>query len=95
MDQDELVGWGLVVAWVVVVAGLVGAIIATKRERRRAEHERLVLLDQRHRMEGDRLNSLERSIEAIAMELERVSEGQRFVTKLLAESRVLSATTSR
>lgn len=33
----------------------------------------------------DRLDRIERSVEAIALEVERVSEGQRFVTKLLAE----------
>jgi len=35
---------------------------------------------------GDRLERLERGMEAIAIEIERVSEGQRFVTKLLSES---------
>lgn len=33
----------------------------------------------------DRLTRMEQSIEAIAVEMERVGEGQRFVTKLLAE----------
>lgn len=33
----------------------------------------------------DRLDRIERSVEAIALEVERVSEGQRFVTKLLAD----------
>lgn len=33
----------------------------------------------------DRLDRIERSVEAIALEVERVSEGQRFVTKLLVE----------
>ncbi|MBX9928104.1 MAG: hypothetical protein K2X99_04250 [Gemmatimonadaceae bacterium] len=32
-----------------------------------------------------RMERLERGIEAISVELERVGEGQRFVTKLLAE----------
>ncbi|HUQ47116.1 MAG TPA: hypothetical protein VM053_02605 [Gemmatimonadaceae bacterium] len=34
-----------------------------------------------------RLERMERGIEAIAIEVERISEGQRFVTSLLAESR--------
>lgn len=34
-----------------------------------------------------RLERMERGIEAIAIEVERISEGQRFVTNLLAESR--------
>lgn len=35
----------------------------------------------------ERLERMERGIEAIAIEVERISEGQRFVTSLLAESR--------
>jgi hypothetical protein len=34
---------------------------------------------------GARLERMEQSIEAIALEIERISEGQRFTTKLLAE----------
>jgi hypothetical protein len=34
---------------------------------------------------NQRLERLEQGVEAIAIEIERVSEGQRFVTKLLAE----------
>lgn len=36
---------------------------------------------------ADRLQRLETAVDAIAIEIERVSEGQRFVTKVLAESR--------
>lgn len=38
------------------------------------------------RENAERLARLEGAIDSIAIELERVSEGQRFVTKLLAES---------
>jgi len=34
---------------------------------------------------GLRLERIEQAIEAMAVEVERISEGQRFVTKLLAE----------
>ena len=34
-----------------------------------------------------RLERMEQSIDAIAVEVERISEGQRFTTKLLAETR--------
>ena len=95
MDEDAIAAVVLVGVWVAVVAGLLGAIVATKRERRRAENERLIRVAQNHAREDDRLSNLERSVEAIAMELERVGEGQRFVTKLLAETRVLPATGSR
>jgi hypothetical protein len=36
---------------------------------------------------AQRLERVERGIEAIAIEVERISEGQRFVTKLMSESR--------
>ena len=35
--------------------------------------------------EDDRLRRLEEAVDAIAVEVERISEGQRFTTKLLAE----------
>lgn len=35
---------------------------------------------------NDRMSNLERGVEAVAIEMERVGEGQRFVTQLLAES---------
>ena len=35
---------------------------------------------------AQRLERLEASVDAIAIEIERISEGQRFVTKLLSES---------
>ena len=41
-----------------------------------------------------RLDRIERSVESIAVEIERISEGQRFTTKLLADtqsSRALQA----
>jgi hypothetical protein len=34
----------------------------------------------------DRLGQLQQAVDAIAIEIERLSEGQRFTTKLLAES---------
>lgn len=37
-----------------------------------------------------RLQHMEQAIDAIAVEIERISEGQRFTTKLLAESRAMT-----
>jgi hypothetical protein len=37
--------------------------------------------------DSERLQSLEHGMDAMAIEIERISEGQRFVTKLLSESR--------
>ncbi len=33
----------------------------------------------------ERLERIERSVEAVALEVERIAEGQRFVTKLMSE----------
>jgi hypothetical protein len=38
---------------------------------------------------AQRLERLESSIDAIAVEIERISEGQRFVTKLLSEGQAV------
>jgi len=38
---------------------------------------------------GSRLERIEQAVEAVAIEVERISEGQRFTTKLLAELRGL------
>jgi len=35
----------------------------------------------------DRLERIEQSLEAVAIEVERITEGQRFTTKLLSEGR--------
>ena len=37
--------------------------------------------------EGDRMEKLEQAVDSIAIEMERVSEGQRFVTRILTEGR--------
>ncbi len=72
----------------VVVASIFGIVIAWRRfKRRRAAPTPAtptVASDQR-------LDRLEHGIEAIAIEIERVSEGQRFVTKLLAENAPIAA----
>ena len=34
---------------------------------------------------SERLERIERSVEAVALEVERISEGQRFVTRLMSE----------
>lgn len=46
---------------------------------------RKVVMQQSSPETNERLERLEHGVEAIAIEIERVSEGQRFVTKLLAE----------
>jgi hypothetical protein len=44
---------------------------------------------------AERLERVEQGMEAIAIEIERVSEGQRFVTRLLSEAKPLNAPVAR
>lgn len=59
-----------------LVAITVGARIVLMRAKRRND---IPAMDDR------RLQHLEQAIDAIAIEIERISEGQRFTTKLLAD----------
>jgi hypothetical protein len=45
--------------------------------------------------DSERLKRLETGIDAMAIEIERISEGQRFVTKLMSESHDLESATRR
>ncbi len=54
----------------------VGAYVVVRRAKRAAAQPRVP---------DDRLQRLEQAVDAIAIEVERISEGQRFTTKLLAE----------
>ena len=54
----------------------VGAYVVVRRARRTPTQPRT---------SDDRFQRLEQAVDAIAIEVERISEGQRFVTKLLAE----------
>jgi hypothetical protein len=47
------------------------------------------------RGDSERLQRLESAVDTIAVEIERISEGQRFVTKLLTESPPQHALTAR
>jgi hypothetical protein len=59
-------------------------LFARRRWKRRSTSSRGGALDTDS---SQRLQRLEQGMDAIAIEIERVSEGQRFVTKLLADSR--------
>lgn len=73
-----------------VVVGVVGCLAAMAGqlyERRKWERrlfDRAETGDERVLADG-RMERLEQAVDAIAVELERVGEGQRFVTKLLAD----------
>ena len=73
----------LVVASVVFGAGTVGFAVAWIRAR-----ERAIRAEQRlaPAPEGDgRFDQLEQAVDAITLDVERMAEGQRFVSRLLAE----------
>jgi hypothetical protein len=62
------------------VSAIARATVAHKKEGMRAVNESSSPL-------GDaRLARIEQSVDAIALEVERISEGQRFTTKLLSEN---------
>jgi hypothetical protein len=74
-----------------VVTGVVGCLAAMAGqlyERRKWERRILDALPESHGLAASndpRFERLEQAVDAIAVELERVGEGQRFVTKLLAD----------
>jgi hypothetical protein len=66
-----------------LIASNVAVVIALVRARRRIRQ-----LEQGHMpLQTGGSERLEQAVEAIALEVERISEGQRFTTKLLAERR--------
>ena len=71
-----VVGSGSVLFWAAVVAYI------PRRRWRRLFLRRPALAEE----SSQRLERLEHGMDAIALEIERISEGQRFVTKLLSES---------
>jgi hypothetical protein len=75
---------GRVVVFTIVVAFLVLAL--ARRSWRRAPTPPPVSIES-----AGRLERIEQAVEAMAIEIERVSEGQRFVTKLLSEAKAAPA----
>lgn len=57
---------------------IIGAVVGGLKVLKRRPPERAAL-------DENRLQHLEQAVDAIALEVERISEGQRFTTKLLAE----------
>lgn len=82
-------GPGEIGALIPIVALIVGGAIAIFRPLAKAE-------ERKHASAipsevSARLERMEQSIEAIALEIERITEGQRFTTKLLSERVPLSS----
>ena len=71
-----------IVTIVVAVCATISVVAWTRRGRRamttRTGEHRALLAE-------DRVTQIERALEAIAIEVERIAEGQRFTAKLLAE----------
>ena len=63
---------------VVILAGMVGAMIATARRGAATSDKELMEL-------RERMLRLEQSVETMSADMERVSEGQRFLTALLED----------
>lgn len=65
----------------VIIVALGVPIVRSMNRRKELEASRLPADPE----QGRRLERIEQAVEAMAVEIERISEGQRFVTKLLAE----------
>jgi hypothetical protein len=81
-------------AKVIIALGFFGTVVFTIRAIAGAA---LAAMKEKGRLGGDltptvteaRLARIEQAVDAIAVEIERISEGQRFTTKLLSENRQL------
>jgi hypothetical protein len=78
MDEDVVIAFMLPAMLAVVAIG-VPLVRALARRWERQDALRAASPD------PDRLARIEQAIDAMAVEVERISEGQRFVTKVLAE----------
>src|SRR4051812_48906510 len=78
--NDEDFAKGLAAGGIPLLAIMAVALLASRRRRRRGGS----ITQQLPNEAVQRLERLEHGMEAIAIEIERVSEGQRFVTKLLS-----------
>ena len=70
--------------WHATTHALLAVLFGLGAERLTAR-QRALLHDAEAALPGDRMQRLEQAIDSIAVEVERIGEGQRFVTKLLAE----------
>jgi hypothetical protein len=85
MDAGILVPLG----FFATVATIAVTALVTRAFARRLEHQAKIKMAPEV---SSRLERIEQAVDAIAIEVERISEGQRFTTKLLTER---SAETSR
>ncbi len=77
-DEQMVVMIVTIVGSVGVIGTIAWAYVERLKIRRAADPHQL-------NDSGDRLSRIENAIDAMSVEVERISEGQRFATKLLAE----------
>lgn len=65
--------------------GVVWALWAGTRDARRSQDGDATEVSEQNTEFTDRLSSIERSVDAVALEVERIGEGQRFMTQLVNE----------
>lgn len=80
MDPDVVSFAGVMLTIVASAAGVSIIVVGLKFALAAARRHELP----RTKLDDSRLEQLQQSIDAIAVEVERISEGQRFSTKLLA-----------
>ena len=81
-DLIVILAFGTFAVTVVTIARLIGKWIERRGQVTRGDHS------------DDRLARIEQAVDAIAVEVERISEAQRFTTKLLAERNSANAAVS-
>jgi len=87
MEPGEVIMLGIVCAAGVTIVRTIASTILRLRE----QNHRLPETPASH-ISDDRIARIEAAVESIAIEVERISEGQRFTTKLLSDqSRPLQA----
>jgi hypothetical protein len=79
VDEDILIP---AFFFLTVIVLAIGVPLVRARIRR---EDRMSLLPSADPMMNDRLSRIEQAIDAMAVEVERISEGQRFVTRVLTE----------
>jgi demethoxyubiquinone hydroxylase (CLK1/Coq7/Cat5 family) len=84
MNEDMVIAGSFFFTVIVLALG----IPLVRAYARRQENRPIAAADRAHE---ERLARIEHAIEAVALEVERISEGQRFVTRLLSEREPVKA----
>lgn len=84
MDQDVINFGGVMLVCLMALGGVAVIWTWTRRELRRQKQAEALPPAQQQNFD-DRFAQLQQSVDAIAVEVERIAEGQRFSTKLLSE----------